>query len=271
MSENQQRQQDTATAHDGDEQNETQQQQQQQDENETLAAAADADDGNKNNDTQPLQTESAAASVVTVSNGERVDDQPASATDAAASPDAVAAVTTDGAQPPAAAAAAPKVKRRKHTAEKSVEVAEKVKCVSCGQSDKNRLDEAEDMICCAVCSNSGHPTCLDLTAEMIPIIRSYEWQCMDCKTCVKCMNPHDEDQMMFCDHCDRGYHTFCVGLWVIPAGRWECPSCDPASVVAVAPPKPKKRGRPFKYPRPAVTQTPKTVVAAEPTETAEQQ
>ena len=41
---------------------------------------------------------------------------------------------------------------------------------------------------------------------------------------------------MFCDHCDRGYHTFCVGLKEIPAGRWECPSCAPA---VTAPPKPK--------------------------------
>lgn len=39
---------------------------------------------------------------------------------------------------------------------------------------------------------AGHPTCLELTQEMIPIIKSYEWQCMECKTCVKCQNPHDE-------------------------------------------------------------------------------
>ena len=32
---------------------------------------------------------------------------------------------------------------------------------------------------------------------------------------------------MFCDHCDRGYHTFCLGLEAIPPGRWECPSCQP--------------------------------------------
>jgi hypothetical protein len=38
----------------------------------------------------------------------------------------------------------------------------------------------------------GHPSCLDLTSEMIPIIKTYEWQCMECKACVKCMKPHDE-------------------------------------------------------------------------------
>lgn len=29
---------------------------------------------------------------------------------------------------------------------------------------------------------------------------------------------------MFCDHCDRGYHTFCVGLGVLPSGMFadEC-------------------------------------------------
>ena len=31
--------------------------------------------------------------------------------------------------------------------------------------------------------------------------------------------------MMFCDACDRGYHTFCIGLTRIPSGRWECKKC----------------------------------------------
>ena len=32
--------------------------------------------------------------------------------------------------------------------------------------------------------------------------------------------------MMFCDRCDRGYHTFCVGVKTIPTGRWDCPTCQ---------------------------------------------
>ncbi|VDO97122.1 unnamed protein product [Soboliphyme baturini] len=32
-----------------------------------------------------------------------------------------------------------------------------------------------------------------------------------------------EDKMLFCDKCDRGYHTFCVGLSELPSGRWICP------------------------------------------------
>lgn len=31
---------------------------------------------------------------------------------------------------------------------------------------------------------------------------------------------------MFCDRCDRGYHTFCVGVKTIPTGRWDCPTCQ---------------------------------------------
>lgn len=38
----------------------------------------------------------------------------------------------------------------------------------------------------------GHPSCLELTKDMVAVIKTYPWQCMECKTCVKCMDPHDE-------------------------------------------------------------------------------
>lgn len=105
---------------------------------------------------------------------------------------------------------------------------------------------------------------------MIPIIKTYAWQCMECKSCAKCKDQrhevsparnavyerfqklevsqfnactrvwHDcgclQDKMLFCDHCDRGFHTFCVGLEAIPNGRWECPSCRPRPIPHVTPP-----------------------------------
>ncbi|XP_054168308.1 PHD finger protein 10-like [Oppia nitens] len=83
----------------------------------------------------------------------------------------------------------------------------------------------QELLHCSDCDNSGHPSCLEFTDEMIGAIRLYPWQCMDCKTCVHCGQPHDEDRMMFCDKCDRGYHTFCVGLKTIPHGRWVCLLC----------------------------------------------
>uniref|UniRef100_A0A0N5ACV3 PHD finger protein 10 n=1 Tax=Syphacia muris TaxID=451379 RepID=A0A0N5ACV3_9BILA len=36
--------------------------------------------------------------------------------------------------------------------------------------------------------------------------------------------------MMFCDRCDRGYHTYCVGLKAPPSGSWICSNyCSSAS------------------------------------------
>ncbi|KAG8222970.1 hypothetical protein J437_LFUL000265 [Ladona fulva] len=76
---------------------------------------------------------------------------------------------------------------------------------------------------------TGHPSCLDLTLDMVPHIKSYDWQCTDCKTCIECKDPADEDKMLFCDMCDRGYHIYCVGLRKVPSGSWHCQVCSGGS------------------------------------------
>lgn len=79
-------------------------------------------------------------------------------------------------------------------------------------------------VCMCLCSQTeGHPSCLDMTEELVRVIQTYHWQCMECKTCTVCQQPHHEDEMMFCDKCDRGYHTFCVGMDSIPNGEWMDP------------------------------------------------
>ena len=60
---------------------------------------------------------------------------------------------------------------------------------------------------------------------MLSQIRTYPWQCNECKTCDQCRDPVDEEKMLFCDFCDRGYHIYCVGLRKVPDGRWHCPAC----------------------------------------------
>jgi len=92
-------------------------------------------------------------------------------------------------------------------------------------SDSNKKGLPEDLIHCSQCENSGHPSCLDMNQQLVAVIQSYPWQCMECKTCVICRDPFDEDKMLFCDECDRGYHSFCVGLKQIPVGRWTCDMC----------------------------------------------
>ena len=47
----------------------------------------------------------------------------------------------------------------------------------------------------------GHPSCLDLTDAMLKIVKTYPWQCMECKTCVECMDPYDEVRNLESESC----------------------------------------------------------------------
>ncbi|XP_073527588.1 PHD finger protein 10 isoform X4 [Phyllobates terribilis] len=106
--------------------------------------------------------------------------------------------------------------------------------------DVTKKGKSERLIHCSQCDNSGHPSCLDMSPDLVAVIKKYPWQCMECKTCIICGQPHHEEEMMFCDHCDRGYHTFCVGLGALPSGRWICDCCQN---VPATPKKGAKRGK----------------------------
>ncbi|KOC70578.1 PHD finger protein 10 [Habropoda laboriosa] len=100
----------------------------------------------------------------------------------------------------------------------------KLKCKMCLKT-LNKHSKTEVLIQCGTCNGHVHPSCIDLTLDMVPHIQSYSWQCTDCKTCAQCHDPADEDKMLFCDMCDRGYHIYCVGLRRVPQGRWHCQEC----------------------------------------------
>ncbi|XP_014468530.1 PREDICTED: uncharacterized protein LOC106741258 isoform X2 [Dinoponera quadriceps] len=100
----------------------------------------------------------------------------------------------------------------------------KLKCKMCLKI-LNKHNKNEILIQCGTCNGNVHPSCIDLTLDMVPHIQSYAWQCTDCKTCAQCHDPADEDKMLFCDMCDRGYHIYCVGLRRVPQGRWHCQEC----------------------------------------------
>ncbi|PIK35432.1 putative PHD finger protein 10-like [Apostichopus japonicus] len=104
--------------------------------------------------------------------------------------------------------------------------------------DCNRKGEPEELVHCSQCDNSGHPSCLEMSAALVCAIKTYPWQCMECKTCTLCGDPTHEDKMMFCDECDRGYHTFCVGLTELPTGLWACASCRCVPPARPLPPPP---------------------------------
>lgn len=35
----------------------------------------------------------------------------------------------------------------------------------------------------------------------------------------------DDDQLMLCDFCNKGFHTFCLGLEKVPEDAWFCENC----------------------------------------------
>ncbi|KIK47402.1 hypothetical protein CY34DRAFT_74016, partial [Suillus luteus UH-Slu-Lm8-n1] len=61
-------------------------------------------------------------------------------------------------------------------------------------------------------------------------IRSYSWKCTECKTCEICQEKGDDERILLCDFCDRGWHMDCMQppLEETPPGTWHCPMCPPS-------------------------------------------
>lgn len=97
-----------------------------------------------------------------------------------------------------------------------------------GTIEKNRRTRLpEELISCSSCGSSGHPSCLRFSDNIRISVQKYDWQCIECKTCSNCDNADNEGQLLFCDDCDRSYHTYCLKPPLIepPEGNWSCHSC----------------------------------------------
>ncbi|KDN52907.1 hypothetical protein K437DRAFT_242650 [Tilletiaria anomala UBC 951] len=86
------------------------------------------------------------------------------------------------------------------------------------------------MLSCCKCGSSGHPVCLrwsGRTRVKVRLAQSYEWYCMECKSCERCCSQADDDKILFCDACDRGWHFYCLQppLDRPRKGVWKCPMC----------------------------------------------
>ncbi|OXG78193.1 hypothetical protein C349_04861 [Cryptococcus neoformans var. grubii Br795] len=128
-------------------------------------------------------------------------------------------------------------------------------CSFCGGTDAvNKQGVQETMVSCAACGRSGHPTCLNmLTPKLRKRVMMYDWHCIECKTCEQCEIKGDDSRLMFCDTCDRGWHSYCLNppLAKPPKGSWHCPKClSPPAVSSVSISNPRSAGRPPKsHPR----------------------
>nr|XP_045624387.1 zinc finger protein ubi-d4-like isoform X3 [Procambarus clarkii] len=94
-------------------------------------------------------------------------------------------------------------------------------------SENKKTGTPENLVSCADCGRSGHPTCLQFTSNMMKSVVKYRWQCIECKTCTLCGTSENDDQLLFCDDCDRGYHLYCLDppLSEPPEGEWSCCLC----------------------------------------------
>lgn len=143
-------------------------------------------------------------------------------------------------------------------------------CAFCsGDSSRNRDGRAEPMLACWECGSAGHPTCLGIDDfKLFTRMQSYPWLCVECKRCEICDEKGNDvstclaalgflshklrrrvctsqDDIMFCDTCDRGWHASCLDppLAAPPRGRFICPTCRKPSVFAVDEQLPTSRRR----------------------------
>ncbi|MFT7807160.1 histone acetyltransferase KAT6B isoform X1 [Arapaima gigas] len=104
-------------------------------------------------------------------------------------------------------------------------------CSFClGTKESNREKRPEELLSCADCGSSGHPSCLKFSPELTTNVKALRWQCIECKTCSSCqVQGKNADDMLFCDSCDRGFHMECCDppLSRMPKGMWICQVCRP--------------------------------------------
>jgi hypothetical protein len=76
---------------------------------------------------------------------------------------------------------------------------QRVESASCSICRKgkaaNSVGIAEELIECSKCHCKNHPSCLGIGSTCISSIKSYPWECNDCKLCWICKSTENEDQV----------------------------------------------------------------------------
>ncbi|KAE9419384.1 hypothetical protein Angca_003339, partial [Angiostrongylus cantonensis] len=90
-----------------------------------------------------------------------------------------------------------------------------------------KTKKPEDLVVCHDCGRSAHSSCLNFNDNVPVIISRYGWQCIECKSCTICGTSENDDQLLFCDDCDRGYHTYCFTpkMKSLPENEYSCSLC----------------------------------------------
>ncbi|XP_073831254.1 PHD finger protein enhancer of yellow 3 [Musca autumnalis] len=102
-----------------------------------------------------------------------------------------------------------------------------VTCAVCLRPHNRNLNNIPELfVQCYTCRRKVHPSCIEMPRRMSLRVRNYNWQCADCKCCIKCKQKQDENKMLYCEQCDRGFHIYCLGIKSVPEGRWSCNRCS---------------------------------------------
>jgi len=137
----------------------------------------------------------------------------------------------------------PKTKRRKQTTPMKTNTASPWKTHSSGKNRIRmhrfmRMKSDEKCGHCKMCLNpTAKKACLTRRAEMEPI--TYP---ADDTVCEECKLGDNAEQLMLCDGCDDGYHSYCVKLKEVPKGDWFCSKCLAKQQVEQEGEKPALRG-----------------------------
>jgi hypothetical protein len=106
-------------------------------------------------------------------------------------------------------------------------------CLFCG----TRGDAADLLTCQGIlyfslltildCAETFHWFCMD-PAVPVPAKFRGHWRCAHCKVCETCNDTGNEGQLLVCESCDRGFHTYCLqpALETVPEGAWLCTDCN---------------------------------------------
>eukprot|EP00039_Didymoeca_costata_P007820 m.104227 g.104227 ORF g.104227 m.104227 type:complete len:585 (-) comp13838_c0_seq6:1276-3030(-) len=91
------------------------------------------------------------------------------------------------------------------------------------------LDSSDNLLKCFQCGNSGHQQCLQMDDKLWNHCKNDEdWMCIECKDCSICCVPGNDDELLFCDKCDKGVHMYCLDppVFEIPSEDFVCPECQ---------------------------------------------
>ncbi|PIO38404.1 hypothetical protein AB205_0173570, partial [Aquarana catesbeiana] len=66
-----------------------------------------------------------------------------------------------------------------------------------GDSKINKkTSQPEELVSCSDCGRSGHPSCLQFTAVMMAAVKTYRWQCIECKCCNICGTSENDGKLV---------------------------------------------------------------------------